>query len=130
MSASDLRRLERLKATYGEGVATAKLGVLRRLSRSRLRTAGQVERLHEALCFLRAYPDDARVLAQVTRLMRPVNFLGLPSLAVPCGFQPHGLPCAFQLIGRPFDEALLFRLGHAYQGATDWHLRVPDGLDA
>ncbi|MBI2753574.1 MAG: amidase [Betaproteobacteria bacterium] len=66
-----------------------------------------------------------QVLAQVTRLMRPVNYLGLPSLAVPCGFQPHGLPCAFQLIGRPFDEALLFRLGHAYQRATDWHLRSP-----
>jgi len=65
------------------------------------------------------------VLAQVTRLMRPANYLGLPSLAVPCGFQPHGLPCAFQLIGRPFDEALLFRLGHAYQSATDWHRRAP-----
>ncbi len=70
-------------------------------------------------------PKMGQVLAQVTRLMRPVNFLGLPSLAVPCGFQPHGLPCAFQLIGRPFDEALLLRLGHAYQGATDWHARLP-----
>ena len=66
-----------------------------------------------------------QALAQVTRLMRPVNYLGLPALAVPCGFQPHGLPCAFQLIGRPFDEPLLFRLGHAYQRATDWHLRAP-----
>jgi aspartyl-tRNA(Asn)/glutamyl-tRNA(Gln) amidotransferase subunit A len=65
------------------------------------------------------------VLAKVTRLMRPVNYLGLPSLAVPCGFQPHGLPCAFQLIGRPFDEGLLLRLGHAYQEATDWHRRLP-----
>ena len=65
------------------------------------------------------------LLALVTRLMRPVNFLGLPSLAVPCGFQPHGLPCGFQLIGRPFDEGLLFRLGHAYQRATDWHTRLP-----
>ena len=70
-------------------------------------------------------PKMGQVMAQVTRLMRPVNFLGLPSLAVPCGFQPHGLPCAFQLIGRPFDEALLLRLGHAYQRATDWHARAP-----
>jgi hypothetical protein len=69
MSASDLRRLERLKANYGDGVATAKLAALRRLSRSSLRTAGQVERLHEALCFLRAYPDDADVLAQATRML-------------------------------------------------------------
>ena len=67
----------------------------------------------------------AEVLASVTRLMRPVNFLGLPALAVPCGFQAHGLPCGFQLIGRPFSEGLLFRLGQAYQGATDWHTRVP-----
>jgi aspartyl-tRNA(Asn)/glutamyl-tRNA(Gln) amidotransferase subunit A len=70
-------------------------------------------------------PKMGRVLAQVTRLMRPANYLGLPSLAVPCGFQPHGLPCAFQLMGRPFDEALLFRLGHAYQRATGWHERAP-----
>ena len=72
-------------------------------------------------------PKMGQILAQVTRLMRPANYLGLPSLAVPCGFQPHGLPCAFQVIGRPFDEALLFRLGHAYQGATDWHARAPAG---
>jgi len=69
MSASDLRRLERLKATYGDDVATAKLGVLRRLSRASLRSADQVQRLHEALCFLRAYPDDAGVLVQVTRML-------------------------------------------------------------
>jgi aspartyl-tRNA(Asn)/glutamyl-tRNA(Gln) amidotransferase subunit A len=65
------------------------------------------------------------VIAKVTRLMRPFNFLGVPSLAVPCGFQPSGLPCAFQLAGRPFDEGLLLRLGHAYQQATDWHRRAP-----
>ena len=70
-------------------------------------------------------PKMAEVLAQATRLMRPANYLGLPALAVPCGFQDHGLPCAFQLIGRAFDEALLFRLGHAYQRATGWHTKAP-----
>ena len=69
-----------------------------------------------------------QVLAQVTRLMRPINYLGLPSLAVPCGFQEHGLPCGFQMIGRPFSEDTLFALGAAYQGATDWHTRVPAGF--
>ncbi|MCX7962445.1 MAG: amidase [Burkholderiales bacterium] len=68
------------------------------------------------------------VLASVTRLVRPANFLGVPALAVPCGFQPNGLPCAFQLIGRPFAEALLLRLGHAYQRETDWHRRRPPGV--
>jgi aspartyl-tRNA(Asn)/glutamyl-tRNA(Gln) amidotransferase subunit A len=69
----------------------------------------------------------AQVLAQVTRLMRPANFLGLPSLALPCGFQPGGLPCAFQLIGRPFGEALLLGLGHAYQMNTGFHKETPNG---
>jgi aspartyl-tRNA(Asn)/glutamyl-tRNA(Gln) amidotransferase subunit A len=35
------------------------------------------------------------------------------------------MPAAFQLIGRPFAEARLLRLGHAYQGATEWHTRAP-----
>jgi len=69
MAGRDLTRLERLKATYAEGVAVEKLGLLRRLDRARLRSARQVERLHEVLCFLRAYPDDRRVLAQVVRML-------------------------------------------------------------
>ena len=34
-------------------------------------------------------------------------------------------PLAFQLVGRPFDEAMLFRVGHAYESATEWHMKVP-----
>ena len=70
-------------------------------------------------------PEMMAVLGRITRLTRPINYLGLPALAVPAGFQPGGLPTAMQLIGRPFDEATLFALGHAYQGATDWHARAP-----
>ena len=54
-----------------------------------------------------------------------VNYLGLPALSVPCGFTGNGLPTAFQLIGRPFDEAGLLRAAHRYQQATDWHTREP-----
>lgn len=60
-----------------------------------------------------------------SRLTRPFNGLGLPALSLPCGFSAAGLPLAFQLVGRPFDEATVLRLGHAYQRATDWHAREP-----
>ena len=64
-----LRALERVRADYGGGAAATKLSLLHGLAARRLETAGQVVRLHEALCFLRAYPDDRRVLAQVERML-------------------------------------------------------------
>ena len=72
-------------------------------------------------------PAMMRILDEITRLMRPVNVLGLPALALPCGFTEGSLPCGMQLIGRPFAEGLLYRIGAAYQGATDWHTRSPVG---
>jgi aspartyl-tRNA(Asn)/glutamyl-tRNA(Gln) amidotransferase subunit A len=66
-----------------------------------------------------------RMLADLTRLTRWVNYLGVPSLVVPCGFDSRGLPLSLQLVGRPFSEALLLAAGRAYQRATDWHRRVP-----
>jgi aspartyl-tRNA(Asn)/glutamyl-tRNA(Gln) amidotransferase subunit A len=53
------------------------------------------------------------------------SLTGLPSLAVPCGFDDDGLPVGMQLIGRPFEEARLFRIGHAFQEASDFHTRSP-----
>ncbi len=70
-------------------------------------------------------PDAESVIQRLTRFTRPVNYLGLPSLAVPAGFTPKGLPVAVQLIGRSFDEATLLRIGAAFQRATDFHERVP-----
>ena len=67
----------------------------------------------------------AAVMARFGRCTRPFSFLGLPAISIPCGFQPDGMPAGFQLVGRPFEEATLFRLGHAYQQATDWHERAP-----
>ena len=80
-----------------------------------------------------AYRDGPAYLKMVvglTRNTRVVNFLGLPALSVTCGFTPDGMPTSFQLIGRPFDEALLFRLGHQYQRETDWHRCWPAALPA
>lgn len=68
------------------------------------------------------------MVGAMTRWTRPINYLGLPALSLPCGFTGSGLPTAFQLVGRPFAEATLFRLGHAYEQATDWHRAVPAGF--
>jgi aspartyl-tRNA(Asn)/glutamyl-tRNA(Gln) amidotransferase subunit A len=65
------------------------------------------------------------LLERMTRFTRWVNYLGLPALAVPCGFTAQRMPVGFQLIGRPFSEQRLFRIGHAYQQATSWQLAAP-----
>ena len=70
----------------------------------------------------------AEVIARMgrfSRLTRPFNALGLPALSLPCGAAADGRPLAMQLVGRPFDEATLLRLGHAYERATAWHRRRP-----
>lgn len=69
--------------------------------------------------------DIAQVIGQLTHCTRGINYLGLPAASVPCGFDSAGLPVAFQLVGRPHHEATILRAAQAYQGATDWHLRVP-----
>jgi aspartyl-tRNA(Asn)/glutamyl-tRNA(Gln) amidotransferase subunit A len=57
--------------------------------------------------------------------MAPFNMAGLPALALPCGFSEAGLPLSLQIAGRPFEEATVLRVGHAYEQATDWHRRRP-----
>jgi aspartyl-tRNA(Asn)/glutamyl-tRNA(Gln) amidotransferase subunit A len=73
----------------------------------------------------RAAGDVLGLVQRITRNTRPTNYLGLPALSVPAGFTANGLPVAFQLMGRPYSEALLFRAAHRYQQETDWHARVP-----
>ena len=55
----------------------------------------------------------------------PANMSGIPGLALPCGFS-GGMPVSLQLLAKPFDEASLFRVGHAYEQSQGWHLRHPD----
>jgi len=55
------------------------------------------------------------------------NMTGIPAIVQPCGFTtgPPVLPVGIQFYGKPFDEATLFRVSHAYESATDWHTRRP-----
>lgn len=63
----------------------------------------------------------------VFRFTTPFNASGAPALTLPCGYTADGRPVAFQLIGNHGSEALLLKVGHAYQQATDHHLRRPAG---
>jgi aspartyl-tRNA(Asn)/glutamyl-tRNA(Gln) amidotransferase subunit A len=53
------------------------------------------------------------------------NAMGLPALCIPMGFTNDGLPLSLQIVGKPFDEATVLRVGDAFQRLTDWHLQVP-----
>lgn len=72
--------------------------------------------------------EIAAVIGRVTRNTRAINYLGLPAVAVPCGFTADGLPVAVQIVGRPWSEPLLLRVADAFQRATDWHTRTPPDL--
>ena len=65
------------------------------------------------------------MLAAIMQFTGVPSLTGLPSLNVTCGYDGDNLPIGMQVIGRPFDEATLFRVGAAFQGATDFHTRAP-----
>ena len=53
------------------------------------------------------------------------NVTGQPVLQLPNGFGRNGLPLGMQILGRPFGETTILRVGHAYERATEWHTRRP-----
>ena len=62
------------------------------------------------------YPDPAGAIG---------NACGLPAVALPCGPGAHDMPAGFQIMGAPWDEALLLDLGELYQKRTRFHLARP-----
>ena len=58
------------------------------------------------------------------------NLAGIPGLSVPCGLTSQGLPIGLQLLGRPFDEATLLRIGRAFEREARHHLRRAPMVDA
>lgn len=70
-------------------------------------------------------PEAAKVIASLTRLVRPINYLGLPGLTVPAGFTRDRMPAGFQLIGKPFGEATLYRFAGAFEAKVPVHEAAP-----
>ncbi len=62
---------------------------------------------------------------QMLHNTRPFNVLGLPTISVPCGFTRSGLPIGMQITGPPHADAMVLRLAHAYEQATNWYNRHP-----
>jgi aspartyl-tRNA(Asn)/glutamyl-tRNA(Gln) amidotransferase subunit A len=58
-------------------------------------------------------------------LTTPFNVTGGPALAQCIGFSSNGLPLSMQVVGRPFDDATVLRVAHAYEKATPWRTKRP-----
>jgi amidase len=74
---------------------------------------------------LNPYMPFYPAIGSIMRFTAPFDYSGNPTLSVPCGFSPEGLPYSAQLVADHLNEALLCRLGHTYQQATTWHTRRP-----
>ena len=68
---------------------------------------------------------DPDSFARLVRFSAPFNMSGSPTITLPSGFTPGGMPLAVQLVAGHLNEALLVRAGRAFQGVTDWHRRRP-----
>lgn len=82
---------------------------------------------------IEAVQEKVRADAEVTpRLIErrislyPFSLSNVPAISVPCGFSEAGLPIGLQFAAKPFDEAGLFAVAHAYERAGGWGLRAPD----
>jgi aspartyl-tRNA(Asn)/glutamyl-tRNA(Gln) amidotransferase subunit A len=78
-------------------------------------------------------PITATPLADVDEATTPLatwtrtaNYLGACALSLPAGFSAEGLPIGVQVTGAAFADAMLVRIGRAFQQATDWHRRRPE----
>lgn len=72
------------------------------------------------------YPSESPILSAIHHTFS-ANLTGQPALSVPCGLAKNALPVSFQLLGRPFGEATLFRLARAYEREHAWStLRPPE----
>jgi aspartyl-tRNA(Asn)/glutamyl-tRNA(Gln) amidotransferase subunit A len=68
---------------------------------------------------------DVDAMRGLPSFMGMWNLTGLPALNICCGFSEERLPIGLQIIGKPFDEPMVFKIGDAYQRLTDWHTRRP-----
>ena len=66
-----------------------------------------------------------RINVGLVLLNSPCDLSGFPALSIPGGFTREQLPIGLQIMGKPWDEATVLRVGYAYEQATPWHTRRP-----
>ncbi len=69
--------------------------------------------------------DDPLAMYLMDVLTIPCNLAGLPGLSIPCGFSAAGLPIGLQILGRPFDEAGVLRIGRTFEREHDFICKAP-----
>jgi aspartyl-tRNA(Asn)/glutamyl-tRNA(Gln) amidotransferase subunit A len=113
VSAADYIDAQRLRARLTRQTLRAFAGIDVALTVSSMDPACRID---DTEACARLYPRQAR---------QPFNVTGQPAIVVPAGFTHAGLPLSLQLIGHPFQEAMLYRVAHAYERATGWSERRP-----
>jgi aspartyl-tRNA(Asn)/glutamyl-tRNA(Gln) amidotransferase subunit A len=68
---------------------------------------------------------DPELLAAVINFTGPFDLTGFPAISIPCGFTTGGLPVGIQFVAKPWEEAPLLAIAHAYEQVTDWCHHLP-----
>jgi len=118
LSAVDFARLQARRAALTGELSTLLASVDLLLAPVMARAAWSLETLAAA-------GRDPESVAGRLRYTAPFDLSGHPTLTLPGGMTTDGVPTGFQIVGRAFHEASILAAGHAYQQATDWHLRRP-----
>ena len=72
-------------------------------------------------------PEDMDQKVLLRRISTyPFSLANIPAIALPMGYTKNELPVSLQIAAKPFDEATVFRVAHAYERAAPWHQRHPD----
>jgi amidase len=69
--------------------------------------------------------EDQALVERLLRFTAPFDFSGNPTISLPCGFSPDGMPVSLQLVGRHLQEGLLCRVAYTYERSTPWHRQHP-----
>jgi aspartyl-tRNA(Asn)/glutamyl-tRNA(Gln) amidotransferase subunit A len=129
---ADYGRLTYQRMMPGAIVSAADLIQALRMRRELYEVVARVLETHDAIVTvnalapairLDAFPVDATLRTPGHTI--PFNVTGHPALAVPTGFAKSGLPIGLQIIGRPFDEPTVLRIGAAYETVAQWTTKRP-----